>query len=188
MHKYTPWWLPVITLVLSACGPTEITNYDTIERVVRRANQKYDEVQQELGSAVAIVEITDEMLQEKQLKTIIIRKNKEWNSKDWLAVSWRRMATGLQGYKNFPFHTYKDYVDQYLNSLKRSWSQLARIRVVDVSTLRNRIDAVIKKLSDLSEMIESHDRYLVEADKMGLILTRPRSKHPSLFGSIVADV
>ncbi len=172
MHKYTAWVTSLALILLSSCGPKEITKYDTIERVVRRAHQNYDEAQKELGTAVALLEVSDELLQDKQLKTAILRKNKQWNDKDWLAFSFRSMATGLQGYKNFPFHTYKDYVDQYQNNLKRSWSQLTRINAVDVSTLRNQIDTFIKQLADLSEMIESHDRYLAESDKMGLILTR----------------
>jgi hypothetical protein len=181
MQKYTAWMIPIALMALSGCGQKEITNYDTIERTVRRANQKCEETHRELGAALAILDIPDEAAQEKQLKTAVIRKNKEWDKKDWLAMSWRRMATGLQGYRNFPFHTYKDYIDQYQKELKRNWNQLTRINVVDVNRLRNKVDELIKKLEELSEMIESHDRYLAEADKMGLILTRPASKQSAIF-------
>lgn len=188
MHKQIGKYLPVLALVLSSCGPSEITNYDTIEKLVRRANQKYDEVMREVGPAFSVLKVSDEKAQENLLKNVILKKNKEWNQKDWFAFSWRRMSTGLQSYKNFPFHTYKDFIDQYLQALKRSWSRLARIKVVDVSTIRNKIDELIKKLRELSDMIESHDRYLAETDKMGLILTRSRSSSPSLFDQMINDV
>ncbi len=188
MHKQLGWSLPVVILVLASCGPSEITNYDTIEKIVRRANQKYAEAKEQFSASLSILDAPDEQYQEQQLKNIVLRKNKEWNQKDWFAFSWRGMATGLQGYKNFPFHTYKDYVDQYLKALKRSWNRLSLINAVDVSTIKNNIDALIKKLSELSDIIEAHDRYLAETDKMGLILTRQKNRPPSLFDRLATDI
>ena len=116
MHKQLGWHLPAMMLVLASCGPSEITNYDTIEKIVRRSNQKYEEAKTQLAPALNILETADERYQEQQLKNVVLRKNKEWNQKDWFAFSWRGMATGLQNYKNFPFHTYKDFVDQHLKA------------------------------------------------------------------------
>jgi len=43
MHKQLKWSLPALLLGLASCGPSAITTYDTIEKIVRRANQKYAE-------------------------------------------------------------------------------------------------------------------------------------------------
>lgn len=188
MHTQLNWSLVGIALMLTSCGPSEITNYDTIEKFVRRANQKYEEASKELAPALATLQTQDDRYQEQQLKNVVLKKNKEWNQKDWFAFSWRRMATGLQSYKNFPFHTYKDFVDQYLKSLKRSWSRLSRIKVVDVSTIRNKLDVLIKKIKELLDLVESHDRYLAETDKMGVILTRQHGRSPSILQQMTTDI
>lgn len=171
MHKQLFASLSLLAL-LPACGQPEISNYDVIEKTVRRAHQKSDRVEKELGDAIDLLQMPDEAYQESRLKVLIIRKNKQWDNKDWLAFSWRRMATRLQSYKHFPFHTFKDFVDEHMRGLKRSWNMLSRIKVVDVSTIRNKLDSQVKQLAELSEMVESQDRYLQESDKMGLILTR----------------
>ena len=172
MQKQSFAIVALIALLLPGCGKTEITTYDTIEKEVRRANQKSERVEQELGDALSVLTVQDEAQQEHKLKALVIRKNKTWGKKDWLAFSWRRVATGLHGYEHFPFHTYKDFVDDHLRGLKRSWNVLSRIKVVDVNSTRNKLDEQIKQLAELSELIETHDRYLQESDKMGLILTR----------------
>ncbi len=176
------------TALLVSCGSSEITHYDKIENIVRRANQLSEEAESALQPALKLLKTGDERMIDQQLKTVIIRKNKEWSDKDWFALSWRRMGTGLQSYKNFPFHTYKDFVDQYISRLKRFWQQLNRIKVVDVSSTRNKIDLLIKKLTELNEIIEAHDRYLQETDKMGLIMTRSQSSYAPLFGPGVRDI